>query len=187
MRLPRIAVVAALAAAVTVPASSVTAAYARPASQPSAVKSHGKHAKSVRQVFTAVGSVAAVDSGGATVTVVANAGTKGTRGRTVTIAVPAGARIRVSGKDAGLAAVQQGFRITVVGVRIGTAYTASKIEATAPRPKSRPKPAPSSSTAPPAPAPDQSTVPDESVQPSMPSEPAEDPADDPSDEPTTIG
>jgi hypothetical protein len=186
MRIPRMAVVAALAVAVTVPASSVTAAaYARPASQPSAVKSHGKHAKPVRQVFTAVGSVAGVDSGGGTVTVVATAGTKGTKGHTVTIAVPAGARIRVSGKDTGLTAIQQGFRITVVGVRIGTAYTASKIEATAPRSKHGPKPAPSSSTT--APAAEPSTEPDESVQPGMPTEPAEDPADDPADDEATLG
>ena len=183
MRLPRTAVAAALAAAVTIPASAATAAYARPAPQHPSVMSPGKHAKPVRHVFTAVGSITAVDSGGATVTVVATAGTKDTKGHVVTIAVPAGARIRVSGKDAGLAALQPGFRITAIGIRIGTAYTASKIEATTARPKTRPKPAPRSSTTPPTPEP--STQPGDPVQPSTPSEPAEEPAGNPSDEPAT--
>jgi hypothetical protein len=172
MRLPRVAVAATLAAAVTIPALSASAAYARPVPQSAAAKSPGGHAKPMRHHFAAVGSVAVVDSTGATVTVAATAGTKDAKGHTVTIAVPAVARILVNGKRAGVAALQQGYRITVTGTRVGTAYIADKIEATAPRPRTRPKPTPSSSTAPPAPAP--STQPSESVQPSLPSEPAED-------------
>jgi hypothetical protein len=83
----------------------------------------------------------------------------------------------VAGKGAGLAALQPGYRITVTGTRIGTAYTASKIQA-APRPRTKPGPTPSSSTTAPAPAP--STQPSESVEPTTPSEPAEEPTANPS-------
>ena len=72
MRLPRVAVTAALVAAVTVPAVSATAAaYAGPAPRPAAAKSHGKHGKPVRHVFAAAGSIVAVDNDGATITVAA--------------------------------------------------------------------------------------------------------------------
>ena len=182
MRLPRVAVTAALIAAVTVPAVSTTAAAsARPAHRPAAAKSPGKHAKPVRHVFAAAGSIVAVDNDGATITVAATAGTKDVKGRTVTMAVPTSARILVGGRRTAPAALQQWYRITVTGTRIGTAYTAGKIQATAPRPSTRPHPTPTPTTTAPDPA---TPSPGESVEPATSSEPAEIPGDDPSVEPT---
>ena len=122
----RTALAAALAAAVTVPAVSIaTAAYAKeghPASQ---------HAgKPVKVAFTAIGTITAVDTAAGTVTVAAKGGTKDVRGKTVSVAVGGTTRIRVGGGGKALADLVAGYRVTVVGVRRQTTYTASRIEAT---------------------------------------------------------
>ncbi|GAA3452873.1 hypothetical protein [Dactylosporangium matsuzakiense] len=139
------AVAAVLAAAVTGPlvSTATIASAAAPAVTVTAAE-HGKPAKPakpVRSQFSAVGTVVAVDSGAGTITVAARAGTKDVKGTTVTIAVPATARITINGARKRLADLAAGYRVTVTGTRTGTAYTAARVQAT----KARPAPAPSPS------------------------------------------
>ncbi|MGX6600765.1 hypothetical protein ACWKSP_01310 [Micromonosporaceae bacterium Da 78-11] len=129
----------------TRPTSTPTA---RPTSTPTGTS---KPAKPVRKVvFTASGSITAVDVTAGTITVVAKGGTKDVRRRTVAVAVPATVPIIVGGARMTLADLAVGFRITVVGTRAGTAYTAVRIvaEGTKPRPSTTPSVEPSRSASP---------------------------------------
>jgi hypothetical protein len=80
--------------------------------------------------FTATGTITAVDQAAGTVTVAAKGGTKDVRGKTVTVSVGATTRIRVGGAGKALADLAAGYRVTVVGVRRDSTYTAGRIEAT---------------------------------------------------------
>ncbi len=170
MRMRRTALALAVAAAVTVPTvATASVAAAKPAAKPAA--SHGKPAakpakptkpakpaKPVKVTFSASGVVTAVDLDARTVTVAAKGGTKDVKGRTVGVVVPSTARIVLDDAPATVADLEAGFRITVTGTRLGTVYTASKVQASSPEPEVTPTPTPT---------------------PSEPSEPVEPPADEP--------
>lgn len=137
MRPRSIVALAFVVAAIVGPAAG--AAQAAPATSPKSAAVAGakitkpaKPAKPAKVPFTTNGSVSAVDLDARTVTVVTTGGMRDLRGRSVTVAVPVGAKIVVNEVRASLDAVEAGFRITVVGVRAGDALTATKISATAP-------------------------------------------------------
>lgn len=60
-------------------------------------------------------------------------------GTTITVRVPAGARVVVNDGRRKVSAIGIGFRISVTGVRVGDVYTAEKVQA---RGRVRPKPTP---------------------------------------------
>jgi hypothetical protein len=138
-----------------------------PGTAASAFKATPKPAKTTKAPkpvrFTASGTVTAVDAEAGTVTLLAKGGTKDVRKRTVTVAVPAKASLRVNGKKATLAGVSAGQRIEVVGRRSGDVYTAEVVRV-------------SGKTVKPAPSP--------SVTPTPTVEPTTEPTDDPTTEPT---
>lgn len=140
MLMRRTALALALATAVTVPAVSITtAAYAKDGGP-------GTHtSKPAKVAFTATGTITAVDTTAGTLTVAVKGGTKDVRGKTVTVAVGATTRIRVGGARKTLADLAAGYRVTVVGARQDTAYTAGLVEASAP---AKHKPTPSDDTTP---------------------------------------
>jgi hypothetical protein len=190
MRLPRSAVAAMLAAGIIVPAvSGAAVAMAAPSSHSAgtfvdAAKSDkpgkpGKPSRRVKVKFAAEGRVTAVDAAAGTVTLLAKSGTKDVRKKTITVAVPAGARIVVGGRRATVAGIVAGARIAVTGTRVGAEYTAARISAT------RPKPAPSKKPVPVVtPSPSPSVTPD----PTASAEPGDDDTDpgdevDPTDDP----
>lgn len=151
MRIRRAAVAVAVLGAVTVPAAAtgvVAFAHSSSAAASTVVASgsQGPKKPSKTAKFTASGLVTAVDVSGATVTVAAKGGTKGVRGRTVTVAVPSAARITLNHKRVDLSALAAGQRITVTGTRAADVLTAARIQA---KGKSVGKPSPSPSTEPP--------------------------------------
>ncbi len=153
MHLRRSALAVLLTASVVVPAVSTAAvAWAKPATKPAAVQKAKpkpvktpakpvkpvKPAKPVKANFTASGSVTAVNPAAGTVTVAAKGGTKDVKGSVVTVTVPSTARIVLDDAPATLGALAVGFRITVTGTKLGTAYTAAKVQASAPEPEDEP-------------------------------------------------
>ncbi|MCY1143542.1 hypothetical protein OWR29_36550 [Actinoplanes sp. Pm04-4] len=170
MRMRRSVSAVALVAAVAVSAVPVTAgaAFAKPAASKPAQSKPGKPAKPAKVSFAATGSVTAVDLGSSTVTVAVKSGTKDVKGRTVSISVPASARIVVNGGGRTLGAVSAGFRITVTGSHVGSLYTAAKIQAHGVRATPAPAPSPSVTPAPaPSTGPDDSATPDDDVDPTL--------------------
>jgi hypothetical protein len=55
--------------------------------------------------------------------------------------LPSSARIVVDGAPATAADIEAGLRITVTGIRLGSVYTASKVQASSPQPTVTPTPA----------------------------------------------
>jgi hypothetical protein len=165
MHLRRSALAVLLATAVVVPAVSTAAvAWAKPASKPAAAqkakpkptkapakptktpaKPTKTPAKPVQVTFAANGTVTAVDAVAGTVVVAVKGGTKDVKGSSLTVVVPAAARIVLDDAPATLAQVQPGFRITVTGVRSGTGHTAAKIQASSPEVIVEPTPEPTPS------------------------------------------
>jgi hypothetical protein len=125
--LRRTALALALAAAVIVPIASTTV----PAlAADGRVETHHV-SKPAKIVFTAAGTITAVDTTAGTLTVAAKGGTKDVRGKTVTIVAGPATSIRVGGVRKTLADLVSGERVAVVGVRQDTVYTAIRIDATA--------------------------------------------------------
>lgn len=91
-----------------------------------------KVTKPVKVQFTVNGTVAAVDPVAVTVTVDTTAGMKDLRGRTLVVTVAPTAKVVVDDVRAPLSAVTVGSQATVVGVRTGDAFTATKVSATSP-------------------------------------------------------
>ncbi|GGN42301.1 hypothetical protein FHR83_007256 [Actinoplanes campanulatus] len=161
MRMRRTAAAVAMVAAVTLPAAGIggvayaqgSSATASAAKKPAAVKpTKAKPTKAPRKVaFQASGTITAVDASAGTITVAARSGTKDVRRKTVTMTVPAGARIILNGKKITVAGLGAGQKVSVTGTRAGTAYTVSKIQATGK--KAKPTPAPSSPSATPTTSP----------------------------------
>src|SRR5512138_482042 len=114
-------------AAVTAPVSALSKS---PAAVRITIESKGKPKKAPKapkQVkFAASGTVTAVDATAGTVTVQVKGGTKDVRRSTVTIAVPATARIVVNGKGKTLADIAVGFGITVTGTNSNGVLTAAR-------------------------------------------------------------
>jgi hypothetical protein len=128
VRIRRTTAALALVAAVIVPAATTaTAAYAKSGSSGSSA-SH----RPAKVAFAATGTITAVDAAAGTVTVAAKGGSKDVRGKTVTITVVAGTRIRLNGKSKSLGELAAGDRIAVAGVHQSTGYVATRIEATVP-------------------------------------------------------
>jgi hypothetical protein len=177
----RTVVAVALVAAATIPAVSVTAAQAvaKPAAskpaKPEASKP-AKPAKPAKVTFAANGSVTAVSADAATITVAVKSGTKDVKGRTVIISVPSTTRIVVNGAGRALSALAAGYRITVTGTHVGSAYTAAKIEAHGVRTQPTP-------TASPTAAPSPTVTESPSAEPT--SDPSAEPTSDPSTEPVS--
>jgi hypothetical protein len=124
--LRRTALALALTAAVIVPTVS-TIAPAFAADGKTETRHHTN--KPAKVVFAATGTITAVDTAAGTVTVAARHGSKDVRGKTLTVAVGSTTRIWVGGARKALADLAAGYRITVVGVRQDTTYTATGIEA----------------------------------------------------------
>ena len=126
MRMRRTVVAVALAMAVTASTgSTAVAAFA----QPSSPAVHATTAKPVKPTkpsrpkkFAVSGSITAVAAAGGTITIAAKSGA-------VTVAVPSGARISVNGAPKSPGDIAAGYRVTVVGVRTGSVYTAARIQA----------------------------------------------------------
>jgi len=162
MHFRRLAVAAALATAVVVPASSSMAVAAG-----SNTAGHHQSAKPAdrpsRAKFSATGTVTAVDAAAGTVTIKVKTGTKDVRRKTVTVAVPDNARIRVNGAAAEtLADIAVGYRIAVVGIRTDKTYTATRVEARQVKPHPAPSPTPSPSNDDATPEPSHTESPDHS-------------------------
>lgn len=176
MRIRRVAVAVALAAAVVVPTVSTAAsAAARPAVSAAHGKP-GKPAKPTKAKFTASGIVTAVSVDTSTVVIAARGGTKDVRGQTITVTVPSTARIVVNGARRSLADVAAGYRITVTGTRSGTVYTAARLASKGARAHPKPTSTPTASpTVSPTPSDDDPTS-EPTERPSP--EASEDPSDD---------
>ncbi|GAA0579329.1 hypothetical protein GCM10010172_75310 [Paractinoplanes ferrugineus] len=133
MRFRRVAVAAALiTTAVTVPTAALAApppaappAAAAPptaaAAPASAVGSAAVRARSRPSRFSANGTVTALSGRAVTIAV--------SRSGNLTVSVAADARIRVNGRNAAVTDLGAGFSITVNGIRSGSDYVASRIEA----------------------------------------------------------
>ncbi|MBW6439684.1 hypothetical protein KZ829_38745 [Actinoplanes hulinensis] len=189
MRMRRTAAAVAMVAAVTLPAAGVggvayaqsSSATASAAKKPAAAKptkakpTKAKPTKAPRKVaFQASGTITAVDVSAGTITVAARSGTKDVRGKTVTMTVPAGARIILNGKKITVAGLGAGQKVSVTGTRAGTAYTVTKIQATGK--KVKPTPAPSSPSATPTTSP---TTPPTTSPTVEPTESAPEPSEEP--------
>src|SRR5262245_13579687 len=99
----------------------------------------GKPVKPAKKIkFSASGTVVAVRSG--MVVIAVKGGTRDVRSKTITVRVPAGARVVVDDGCRKVAAIGIGFRISVTGVRVGDVYTAEKVQAHG---RVRPEPTPS--------------------------------------------
>jgi uncharacterized protein (DUF736 family) len=150
MRMRRTVLAVVLSAGVLVPTvSTAAAAWAKPASKPTvthkgtpkpakAPAKSAKPAKPAKVNFAASGSVTAVNLDAGTVTVAAKGGTKDVKGTSVTVVVPSTARIVLDDASATLADLAAGYRITVTGTHVGTAYTATKVQASSPEPVEEP-------------------------------------------------
>ena len=172
MRVPRPVLAGVLAGSILIPAFGAAGVASAKPSDRSAV-THS--AKQVKTVFAADGTVTAV--GADTVTVLAKGGTKDVRQRSVTISVPATARIRRDGRAAAVSALQVGDRIAITGTWTGTSYTARIVDAHRTRtPAKTPTTAPTTTP---------TTQPSVSPSTTPTTEPTEDPIDNPSDDPTT--
>ena len=140
MRMRRSAVAVAIAMAATVSTgSTAVAAFAQPSFSAAHVTT-GKPAKpskpSKPKKFAVSGSITAVAAG--TITIAA-------QGDPVTVTVPSGARITVNGARKSLDDIATGYRVTVVGVRTGSVWTAVRVQARAARVKHTPSSSPSAS------------------------------------------
>ena len=114
-------------------ATAPTAAFAAAKPKKAPVSKPVKAAKPVKPSpgrFTAVGTVAAVDTAARTVTVTATGGTPGVKGTTVTVAVPATAKVTVDDVKASLELVDAGDAVTVNGLRAGATLTATHVNGT---------------------------------------------------------
>ena len=161
MHFRRLAVAAALATAVVVPASASIAVAAGPV----AVGHHQSSKPSdrpSRSKFSAAGTVTAVDAAAGTVTIKVKTGTKDVRRKTVTVAVADNARVRVNGAAGSLADLAVGYRISVVGIRTNKTYTATRVEARLVKPHPAPSASPSPSSDDPTPEPSHSEDPSHS-------------------------
>jgi hypothetical protein len=98
--------------------------------------------------FTASGRVTAVDATAGTVTIKVKGGTKDVKRTTVTVTVPATARIVVNGAGRTLADVAAGFGVTVTGTHAGDMLTATRIEARGKKPVTKPSASPTPSPTP---------------------------------------
>jgi hypothetical protein len=183
------AATAAAAAPGNQPVPAVSALKGKPTAKPSKPAKPAKPVKPVKVQFSASGTVKAVDAAAGTVTVVAKGGTKDVKGKTVTISVPSAVRIQLNGARKKLADLGAGFRITITGTRVGSVYTAAKVQATgtktkpAPKPTTSPTPTPTPTPEPtdtPTPAPTDSPEPDDSASP----EPTESEMPDPEESET---
>lgn len=185
MRMRRSALAIAMVAGIAAPTvSTVAVAWAKPAAKP-AVSHHakpaptkkGKPAKATKPVkanFAANGSITAVNAAAHTVTVAVKAGTKDVKGHSVSILLPAAVRIIVNDAPGTAVDLEAGFRITVTGTRLGTVYTASKVQAVSPAPQASPTPSESTPSDAPSTAPT-----DEPTE-----QPTDEPTEDPSVQPT---
>ena len=154
MRMRRSAVAVAIAMAATVSTgSTAVAAFAQPSFSAAHVTT-GKPAKpSKPKKFAVSGSITAVAAG--TITIAA-------QGDPVTVTVPSGARITVNGARKSLDDIATGYRVTVVGVRTGSVWTAVRVQARAARVKHTPSSSPSASpSASPSPSPSESESPED--------------------------
>src|SRR5438034_2347993 len=119
----------ALPVAVALIAGPALATPAYAASHTKRVAKASAHAAKRRVPFTAVGSLTTADTDAGTATVAVRSGMRDLRGKTVTVAVTAGTKIRLDDAASTLAALPAGARVTVVGVRAGTVLTATKLVA----------------------------------------------------------
>ncbi len=147
MQVRRIAVAVALTAGIIVPAATLaTSATAKPATRPAAVQKAKPKAtpprptkapaKPVKASFSANGTVTAVGTG--TLTLAVKGGTKDVKGASVTVAVPSTAKIVAEDAPATLADVQVGYRVSVTGTKVGTVYTATRVQVHLPEPTPSP-------------------------------------------------
>lgn len=83
--------------------------------------------KPVTRPFTVVGTISAVDSVNATVTVAVRAGSRDLRGQTVAVAVGTAAKIRLDGSAATLDTLPAGAAVTLHGTRSAAVLTATKL------------------------------------------------------------
>ena len=90
--------------------------------------------------FSASGVLTAVDVAGSTVTIAVKGGTTDVRGKTVTFTVTSKARVRLDETTSTVAGLQPGYRASISGTRIGTAYTVLKLNADTPEPTPSPTP-----------------------------------------------
>jgi hypothetical protein len=87
-----------------------------------------RHAAKAHPVpFTAVGTVAGLDTTAGTITVAVRSGTRGLRGTTLTATVTSSARIIANDTAITLAQVAVGNTVTLGGTRSGTAFTATRV------------------------------------------------------------
>ncbi len=77
--------------------------------------------------FTAVGTLSAVDSTGATVVVAVRSGNRDLRGHSVTVTISTTAKIRLNDAAATLDTLPVGSAVTLVGTRTGDVLTATKV------------------------------------------------------------
>ena len=155
MRLRRCITAVVLTATVLLPGVSGTAAWAKPSAKPAAAKSAklvkvSKHAKPVKVKFAASGVITAVNKDAGSFSLRAKGGTKDVKGHIITVTAPSTARVILDDAPATLADLVAGYRITVTGTRLGTVYSASKIQASSPEPVQEPSiaPTPEPSTTP---------------------------------------
>jgi hypothetical protein len=104
-------------------------AVAKPVATHHAATTPTKPAKPAKVAFAANGSVTAVISSDATITVAVKSGTKDVKGQTISISVPTTSRIVVNGARKNIADLGVGYRITVTGTHVGSLYTAARVEA----------------------------------------------------------
>jgi hypothetical protein len=101
--------------------------------------SPAKPAKPAKPVkFAASGRVSAVDGAARTITVVVKGGTSDLRGTTTTFSLAPAARVTVNDSQAALTDVQAGYKVAVQGDKVGSVYTAARVNASAPEPQPQP-------------------------------------------------